>query len=102
MDFGYLLISAHSFRKRNTVAFYSGPFQKDEYILTESNVLQPRSQGFSLLSWVGPIQKGKALGTRLNVLVRILAVADANFTHMSHRASVLYILGRTALIIQKR
>ena len=30
---------------------------------------QPRSQGFSLLNWVGadPIQKGKALGTRLGL-----------------------------------
>ena len=30
---------------------------------------QPRSQGFSLLNWVGgnPIQKGKALGTRLPI-----------------------------------
>ena len=28
--------------------------------------IQPRSQGFSLLNWVAdPIQKGKALGTRL-------------------------------------
>ena len=27
---------------------------------------RPRSQGFSLLNWVDPFQKGKALGTRLS------------------------------------
>ena len=43
-----------------------------------SRVGQPRSQGFSLLNWVGnPIQKGKALGTRLRVgsFVQTLACA---------------------------
>ena len=34
--------------------------------LQEVSTYQPRSQGFSLLNWVAdPIQKGKALGTRL-------------------------------------
>ena len=34
---------------------------------------QPRSQGFSLLNWVAdPIQKGKALGTRLHSCARAI------------------------------
>ena len=36
--------------------------------LIKHRVAQPRSQGFSLLNW-DPIQKGKALGTRLRVAV---------------------------------
>ena len=66
-------------------------------MLFDPSIVQPRSQGFSLLNWVGgSIQNGKALGTRLS----IVPVMQSTVSQNEHRGRD-FLVGSGGMLPQK-